>query len=482
MPVSLDLDASRLAVKIREGRVRPSEAVEAAIEQIEKTHSVLNALVEKRFGAARKEAKQHERKLAEGKAFGRLFGVPISVKECFFVEGMKTTSGLTSRRDSSDREDAEIIRRLKREGAIILGKTNTPALCFCQETENNLFGRTNNPWNPERTAGGSSGGEGALIAVGGAFVGIGADIGGSIRFPAHFCGVIGFKSGMGQVPDRGIFPPVEEPIQKRMLGIGALAKSVEDARLIHEILADSPPSRLDLSSFRVMVPDPDPHLPLSDETAELLRRLKTRLSPSLEVRDEPPPYLRESALWWQKIMSVDGAEQLVRLTGMKNHLAVTLDWLKSKAGRPSELHPYLSWALIGARVFRPGVRERSRLEQLVLKAEHEVTRYLEKSILILPVYHSAAPHHGKQYREVFSVRRTFLRYMPYISYANVFGLPALTVPVGEDRDGMPVAVQLLTLPGQEDVLFQLGKELERSFRGFVRCTLWDGGESGGATA
>ena len=127
------------------------------------------------------------------------------MKESFHVEGMRTTGGLLNRKESIQDADAEVVRKLRNEGAIILGKTNTPALCFCQETDNKLYGRTNNPWDLTRTAGGSSGGEGVLIAIGGAAVGLGSDIGGSIRLPSHFNGVVGFKSGNSQVSSVGVF-------------------------------------------------------------------------------------------------------------------------------------------------------------------------------------------------------------------------------------------------------------------------------------
>ncbi|MFK4997846.1 amidase family protein [Bacillus sp. N9] len=151
------------------------------------------------------EAEAADLQVNAGNAKGKLFGVPISVKESFHVREMKTTSGLLHRKDMVMTEDAAIVQKLKDEGAIILAKTNTPSLCFCQESDNKLYGRTNNPWDVRKTAGGSSGGEAALIAVGGAAAGIGSDIGGSIRFPSHFNGVIGFKSGRNQVDVGGSF-------------------------------------------------------------------------------------------------------------------------------------------------------------------------------------------------------------------------------------------------------------------------------------
>ncbi|HZK44386.1 MAG TPA: amidase, partial [Syntrophomonadaceae bacterium] len=233
----LDMDATELAEKIASRDISSLEATNTYIEHLEKINPDINCLVENRYFKAKYEAKETDEKLEKGESGGKLFGVPISMKESFDVAGMKTTGGLPYRKYMVEEQDAEIVGRLKEEGAIILGKTNTPVLCYCQETDNKLFGLSKNPWDITRTTGGSSGGEAALIAAGGAAVGIGADVGGSIRFPSHFNGVVGFKSGDNQVSQTGSFPPMGHPLQKQMFGIGAIAKSVRDARMINEILA-----------------------------------------------------------------------------------------------------------------------------------------------------------------------------------------------------------------------------------------------------
>ena len=237
----LDADASLLAEWIHNREITSLLATQTYIARIQEINPFINSIVEDRFSQALKEAQAADERILNGTSSGRLLGVPISIKECIDVAGMKTTGGLKHLYDQTKHQDAALVALLRREGAIILGKTNTPALCFYQETDNKLYGRTNNPWNLSRTAGGSSGGEGALIAAGGAPVGIGSDIGGSIRFPAHFNGVVGFKSAKHQVSYEGGFPPVTEPLQARMLGIGAMAKTVRDAILINEIISQKVP-------------------------------------------------------------------------------------------------------------------------------------------------------------------------------------------------------------------------------------------------
>ncbi|MUV39181.1 Amidase [Lentibacillus sp. JNUCC-1] len=200
-------DATHIMKMLRAHKITSEGVTRQFIGHIQTINPVLNAMVEHRFKEALDEARLADERLVSGKNIRPLEGVPISVKESFDVKGMSTTGGLVHRHVLRAKNDAEVIRRLREAGAIILGKTNTPALCFCQETDNKLYGRTNNPWDLTSTAGGSSGGEGALLAAGGAAAGLGSDIGGSIRFPAHFNGVVGFKPGRYQVSDAGHYPP-----------------------------------------------------------------------------------------------------------------------------------------------------------------------------------------------------------------------------------------------------------------------------------
>ncbi|CAM3678352.1 amidase [Marinicrinis lubricantis] len=469
----LDMDAAETARRIREGTLSASDAVEGYICHLNQIHPVINAMVEDRFDLARQEAKWADEQIRSGIAKGRLHGVPISVKECFHVKGMKTTSGVSQRKDDVAQEDADVVARLRQEGAIILGKTNTPAFCFCQETDNLLYGRTNNPWNPARTAGGSSGGEGALIAAGGAAVGIGADIGGSIRFPSHFNGIVGFKSGSGQVSDHGNYPPVVIPEQHRMLGIGAMAKSVRDVRLIHEIIANTVPAKKQLSSFIMVIPEKQPQIPLGKAAETHLNTLRQSMAAAYTVETGMPPFFKEAALIWQEIMSIDGGQELMNMLSYKHPVRLFKDLVQSKWFNTSEVHPYLSWALIGARLFRPSQNRMREIQLHLQRGDQALNEFFEQRIAILPVYHSAAPVHGRLYKEIFSVRKTYLKYMPYVAYANTWGLPALTIPVGEDEEGLPVGVQLISKNGNEEALFQLGEWIEQHFRGYRRCTLHD---------
>lgn len=466
----LDLDASTLAEKIARKEISSLEATEQYISHLQKINPVINCLVEDRFELARAEAKKADEELQNGAPAGRLFGVPISVKESYDVAGMKTTGGLLYRKNYVAEEDAEVVSRLKSEGAIVLGKTNTPTLCFCQETDNKIYGRTNNPWNPERTVGGSSGGEAALIAAGGAAVGVGSDIGGSIRFPSHFNGVIGFKSGNGQVSGKGHFPYIEIPLQERMVGLGALAKSVRDARMINEIIAEVKPDKRNLNSFSLVIPHRQLYYPADPSTREALAKAGTVLQEHFVVLDEQPPGYQEAVNLWQLAMSIDGAKGVTEAAfgGQSPHLF--REYLKEKLWHSSDLHHFLTWAIIAAKITAPRQTQIPKIEKAIAEGDLRVAEFFEERLLILPVYHRAAPVHGKVIQELFSLRMTFRRYLPFVAYANTWGLPALIVPVAEDQEGLPIALQIISQVGNEDAIFQTGKILEKAMRGYKRCS------------
>ena len=339
----LDLDATTLAKMIANKEITSYKVTEVYINHIKKKNPAMNFLVEDRFQAALKEASEADQRLKENKEKGKLFGVPISMKESFHVEGMRTTGGLLNRKESIQDADAEVVRKLKDEGAILLGKTNTPALCFCQETDNKLYGRTNNPWDLTRTAGGSSGGEGVLIAIGGAAAGLGSDIGGSIRFPSHFNGVVGFKSGNSQVSSEGSFPDENNELEKRMLGIGPITKTVKDAKLIYNIVAKTPAPNRTLESFSVSVL-PKSDYPLSEETETILDSIFSYVKERFNTERSIPPLFKETALLWQEIMSIDGAKEQGKLAYGEKPVRPIRSFIKEKISGKSELHHYLSWA------------------------------------------------------------------------------------------------------------------------------------------
>ncbi|MFA1821381.1 amidase [Virgibacillus oceani] len=470
----LAMDAIGIAALIKEGKISVYEAVSIYIKHIKSVNPSLNAMVETRFQDALKEAEEKDTELENNKEItAPLYGVPISIKESFHVASMKTTGGLVHRHDLISRKDAAAVTLLKAAGAIVLGKTNTPALCFCQETENKLYGRTNNPWGVNRTAGGSSGGEGALLAVGGAAAGLGSDIGGSIRFPSHFNGIVGFKPGMDSVSTDGHFPQAGNDLQQRMLTIGPMGKSVRDMEILYGLLSSRNSSNSTLKNFKIDILPGNINYPLSDKTKEKLDDINDFLAGSFLTNRRMPPCFEDSALLWQEMMSSDGSKLVEKEAFNNDRSSVLKAFTKEKITQKTSIHPYLSWAILGSKLFKPSKSRMQEIKRILEKGDLEIQDYLQNRLLIFPVYHTGALAHGKVFQEIFSIRKTFMQFMPYAAYANVWGLPSLTLPVGRDENNMPISIQLMGNIGNEDALFRLGKMLERKFRGYVRCNTWD---------
>src|SRR5947209_9813696 len=220
---------------VRDGVVSPSELVRAHLEQIERINPRINAFVFVQAEEALAEARQRETAAARGEPLGLLHGVPVTVKDSFDVAGLPTRSGSRLRDATPASADAAAVARLREEGAIVLGKTNTPELLSAYESDNLITGRSNNPWDLERTPGGSSGGEAAAIAAFCSPGGIGTDGGGSIRLPAHFCGIAGLKPTPGRIPTTGHFPAMGNP--GGLLGVaGPMARNAADLRLLFSAL------------------------------------------------------------------------------------------------------------------------------------------------------------------------------------------------------------------------------------------------------
>mgnify|MGYP001229627438 CR=1 FL=1 len=473
MKYLLSLDASSIYEKIVSGSITSLEVVETYIHHLQGDVKKLNAIVEERFTEAIEEAKKADEYLkTKQKPIGPLHGVPISVKESFDVKGMKTTGGLFHLKDHVAKQDAFVVKKLKEAGAIILCKTNTSTLCYAQETVNKLYGWTNNPWDLTRSAGGSSGGEGALLAVGGAAIGIGSDIGGSIRFPSHLNGVIGFKSGMFQVDSTGHFPPDVVQLQKRMSSVGPMGKSVRDMERMYNIIAKEQGKSNSSEELTIQfLPDDQPY-PISNKTKESINEVKEFLAKTFKVEEQLPPRFEESALLWQEMMSVTGSKdrQQLAFDGKKN---LPFTYLKEKLTKKTDYHEFLLWAFLGSTLFKPSKKRVAEIEQLTKETDELLKKHFENRVLILPVYHVGARKHGTIFREIFSIKKTFKKYMPYTAYSNVWGLPTLTVPIGDDEENMPIAVQIISVNGKEKNLFKIGKILEQQFRGYKRNTNFD---------
>ena len=257
--------ASDLARAIRHREVSSTEVVNAFLARIAARNSALNAIVTLDEAKAREKARLADEAVAKGNLWGPLHGVPVTFKDVFETAGLRTTAGHKPLAEHVPDHDATVVARMRAAGAIALGKTNTPALAMDTQCENSLFGRTNNPWDAERTPGGSSGGEAAALAAGMAPLGLGSDVGGSVRIPAHYCGVFCLKPTEGRVPQSGHVPPLPNATNwiRHFVVSGPLARSVEDLRLALRIIAGPDGNDLAVS-----------HAPLAESLAQHLKQYR----------------------------------------------------------------------------------------------------------------------------------------------------------------------------------------------------------------
>ena len=272
--------ATELAAKIRQKALSPVEVVQAHLDRIEQLNPTLNAIVFFTEDPLER-AREAEAAVMRGDNLGPLHGVPYTLKDCIETAGMRMSLGSKIYNDYVSQEDAEVYTRLKAAGGILLGKTNMPEFALWWETDNEVFGLTRNPWNLERTAGGSSGGEVAAIAAGLSPFGLGTDLGGSIRAPASLCGVVGIKPTLGRIPYTGIQPQTLH----RAIHVGPIARTVGDVALGMSILAGA--DEVDLYTPPVPVPD---YAPLTDPAgwhSADLTQLKMGWSPTTGVPVDP---------------------------------------------------------------------------------------------------------------------------------------------------------------------------------------------------
>ncbi len=334
--------ASELAQAMADGSFGALDVVEAHIARLEAVDAQLHGLVARRYDAARQEARAVDARRARGEPLGPLAGVPITVKDSIDVAGLPSTFGLPWRKDLIATEDDPHVARLRAAGAIVLGKTNVAQLLFYLESDNPLHGRTLNPWNAERTCGGSSGGEAALIAAQASPLGIGSDIGGSLRNPAHFCGIASLKPTTGRCPDPGRFSVPAGQLAVRSQ-LGPMARHVADLDLALRTMAapaaDSglaplpPMAGVDVRRLRIGWYDDDPMFPAAPALRRAVREAAQALSDAgAQVQRFSPPPLAEGFGLAFSLMAGDGG-RLAREMLRGGPVHPSLGFLLMLAGR-----------------------------------------------------------------------------------------------------------------------------------------------------
>ncbi|HEU4963167.1 MAG TPA: amidase [Bacilli bacterium] len=491
--------ATELAHAIRQREVTSTEVVAAFIARIQEVNPSQHALVVERFAEARQAAEELDRLAARGEFVGPLHGVPVTVKENLDVQGLPSTWGLEHRRKHVAQADDPVWVRLQQAGAILLGKTNAMQVLMGCETVNPVYGRTTNPWDASRTPGGSTGGEGSLIAAGGSPLGIGTDIGGSIRTPAHFCGIHGFKPTPGTVvtrPSSGIRHV--RPEAGAMSSAGPLARTVADLRLAYRVLTeaaldDKPAS---LTALRVGFYMDDGILSPSPAIRRAVREAAEALQQrGFEVVPYTPPHLREAMQTFYGILCADGGaglqatladttvepqiRKLLQSQGLKPVARKLLTTLLRLAGQRIVTDMALPYV---------GRKSEAAWNALLEKRDavrHAILQDIQShgiDLLLCPTFPVVALPHDTSLDLSFEGS--------FNSVYNLLGCPSGVVSItrvraGEESDrnplakdkveqaalrtetgsvGLPVGVQVVGLPGQDEEVLALMAAVEESFQ------------------
>ena len=451
-----------MAARIRKREISPVELLDAHLENIAALNPRLNAIIELRTERARQEARAAEAAVMRGGALGPLHGVPVTIKSSIDVAGLRSETGSRLRQGMVAAKDAPLVERLKAAGAIVLGNTNVPELLMAWETDNLLYGATRNPWDLERTPGGSSGGESAAIAACLSAGGVGSDGGGSIRVPAHFTGICGLKPTPGRIPATGHFPEGVGPFAP--LGVvGPMARTVADLELLFAAMAGfdagdtmSAPVPLrkisadELRQVRIGYFEDDGVVPVTAETRAAVRAAADALrKQGFKVAAVKPAYLEKAREnWWNIFVRLGGELISPLFEGRDEDLSAVLrDFLETAAREPQLSKAGLLDSWVG--------RDRARLEMMAEMAE--------TPILLAPVCAVPAFRHGERAWTIAGQRVEYLHAMRYTAWFNLLGNPAASVPVAASGEGLPIGVQIVGRPYEDELVMAVAGAVERDF-------------------
>lgn len=439
---------------LRARRISPLELAEEHIRQIQRLNPSLNAIVD--FDADRVRAQ------AAQPLTGPLAGLPLTIKSSIATKGYRCEIGSTLHRGFVPEAESVAVARLRAAGATLLGTTNCPEFLMAYETDNLLYGRTNNPWSLDHSAGGSSGGEAAAIAAGLSACGIGSDSGGSVRQPAHFCGIASLKPTPGRVPGRGHLPSNLGPFA--VLGaIGPMGRTIADVALLFEVLSGHDPadpisvpveykpvSIEDAKRVPIGWMEDGEHTPVTPETRQSIQDAVTALEKQgFTLHSFRSTALEEAReLWWTFFMQCGAMFYAPTIHGREKELSpIFREFLELGKARPSLTADNLlqSWA---------------QMNQVREKLLREMQQY---PILLTPVCSVPAFRHGERRWMIDGQTVHYLEAMCYTQWFNLLGAPAAVVPVGRSREGLPIGVQVAGRPYHDEEVLTIAACLERDF-------------------
>ncbi|MCO5968234.1 amidase [Actinoallomurus soli] len=474
--------AEELTAALRAGEVTSAELTDEAIARIEREDEAINAICVPDFDRARAAARDADQARARGEA-RPLLGIPVTVKESYDMAGLPTTWGMPQHRDYVPAEDAVQVSRLKAAGAVVLGKTNVPLGLQDLQSFNAIYGTTNNPWDRDRTSGGSSGGSAAALASGFGALSIGSDIGGSLRTPAHFCGVYAHKPTLGLVANRGMVPPTGRalPVDLDLAVVGPMARSARDLTVLLDVMAGPdpltlgvayeltlPPARHErLSDFRVLLLDEHPCIPTGSAVRAGVNRVADALADGgarVERRSPLLPDLAEAAVLYTHLL----------FSGSVARFPVeAYEQLRARAAGLSADDQSLDAARLRGMVF-------SHRDWMEADNRRELHRhgwrrlFAEFDAVVCPITPTPAfPHDhdpdllGRRI-DIDGVEYPFFDQLVWAGLATMPGLPATAIPAGRSPEGLPVGVQLIGPMFEDRTPLRLAELLEQKIGGFQR--------------
>ena len=449
--------AKELAALIASKQASSAEVVDAHLARIEAVNPKVNAVVRVLADAARSAAAAADRKVASGDPLGPLHGVPCTVKENIDMAGLPTTWGVPALSGAVVPLDAPVVERMRAAGAIPIGRTNLPDMALRVHTDSSLYGLTRNPWNLGRTAGGSSGGEAVALATGMSPLGLGNDIGGSLRNPANACGIVSIRPSAGRVPDAGFVPMQDWLLAVQLMNVqGPMARRVADVRLALQVLIGAHPrdpwsitaplaGRAPPKPIRVaMVPEP-PGGPTDPEIGDAVRRAAGALAAAgYEVIEACPPRYEEAIALWGQFLLGD--------------FAVVLDQLMPLMGRDG--------ATFVTRVNRAAPPPDPKTMSQIFISRHGVARawsefLAQHPLLLTPTWTKLPFEHGFDVATPEGTAATMELMRPVVP-ANLLGLPSACVPAGRDEaTGLPVGVLVTGSRFREDLCLDAAEAIEQ---------------------
>jgi amidase len=468
IPSPTDRTAAGMVAALRAKELSSVELMQALLARMDRRNPMLNAIVTLDADHALKRARDADRALAEGHSWGPLHGVPFTLKDCFETAGVRTTAGHKPLGGHVPAIDSAVAARMKAAGAILIGKTNVPPMAMSAQTANEIFGRTSNPWDLDRTSGGSSGGAAAAVAAGLVPFDIGSDISGSIRIPAHFCGVYGFKPTSNRVPGTGHIPPPPGALRldRQMAAYGPIARSVQDLALLTSLLAGPDGDdtevaplpwrevrRCDVRKLRILYRPRWPGVPTArDVSAAVERTARALADAGVEVVEDDPGVTRDElmAVW---------ADYFPLVSTVMSEVAGIAMPVQAGAAPSATL---TAW-----------VQLQDRRDRLIRAIDRTLSQPCD-AFLCPAANTNAFPHSPPRSPIPIDGEMVDSRFIDhYLFPFNMLGNPCAVLPAGTAADGLPVGVQLVGARYRDEELLAVAQVVDEVVNGLRRPPGWD---------